>query len=424
MEERPYSTLSNEELSAAVLERRAFMSEIQADYFALIREVEQRPDFVPRARPGTGTRTFLRSIGADAPAEDVRLAVALGELTRLAKAIAAGEAGRGHAVVAERAVRAIRDAAPEVLDDAALARVDSDLTDAARDLPRHQFRQVADHLVRVLTHDAADTLDERELERRKLVIWREGNGWTGVEGYLPPHLAAPLWAWMGKHAAPHPAHEAEADAQELLPVHDRRSKRQRQADAFGLAMELALGAGTGDDLTRPHVTIHVRESGPVAESNQAGPLSRSWVGMFLCDATVERLTEDFSGKPLDLGRSVRLAEPHQRRVLVGRDRTCVIPNCALPAEWCDAHHAHWWEKGGQTNVSEMAMVCRRHHVDVHAGIWDLEMRDGIPWMRPPAWIDPLRRWRRNTHREHLETVEQLALDLGTQGAVGGCRPHQ
>jgi hypothetical protein len=34
------------------------------------------------------------------------------------------------------------------------------------------------------------------------------------------------------------------------------------------------------------------------------------------------------------------------------------------------------------------MVCGRHHDSIHSGVWELEMKDGIPWARPPSWIDP------------------------------------
>jgi hypothetical protein len=57
------------------------------------------------------------------------------------------------------------------------------------------------------------------------------------------------------------------------------------------------------------------------------------------------------------------------------------------------------------------MVCPRHHTDIHAGIWSLEIINGIPWARPPTWIDPQRRPMRNTYRDRCRAADQLALDL-------------
>jgi hypothetical protein len=155
------------------------------------------------------------------------------------------------------------------------------------------------------------------------------------------------------------------------------------------------------------VVIQVREDSPVSDEG----LSPAWVARFLCDATVKELRKNPRTDRLELGRNVRVATPPQRQALIGRDRTCVIPNCTIPARWADAHHVTWWSKGGSTNVSNMAMLCGSHHTAVHAGEWHLEMRDGIPWAKPPTWLDPRQQWRRNTCQKHLRTAEQLALDL-------------
>ena len=42
--------------------------------------------------------------------------------------------------------------------------------------------------------------------------------------------------------------------------------------------------------------------------------------------------------PLAVGRTARTATPAQRRALAARDRGCIIPGCAIPAEACQTHH--------------------------------------------------------------------------------------
>src|SRR5690349_19135086 len=152
MGEMAYETLSNEELSAAISAQAVKLAGDYADYFAMVRELDRRPGFVPRARAGAEARTFLRAIGVDNPAEDVRIARALDDLPQLAKALAVGEATRGQVKAAEHAVRSIREVT--ALDEPTLARVDSTLTDAARDHTPGEFRQISQHLVRVMTHDS------------------------------------------------------------------------------------------------------------------------------------------------------------------------------------------------------------------------------------------------------------------------------
>jgi 5-methylcytosine-specific restriction protein A len=37
----------------------------------------------------------------------------------------------------------------------------------------------------------------------------------------------------------------------------------------------------------------------------------------------------------------------------------------VPAAWCDVHHLVPWEQGGPTDLWNLALLCRRHHVAVH-----------------------------------------------------------
>jgi HNH endonuclease len=74
---------------------------------------------------------------------------------------------------------------------------------------------------------------------------------------------------------------------------------------------------------------------------------------------------------LDLGRSTRLVTPALRRALELRDRGCCGPGCDRPPEWCDAHHLVHWAQGGETNLDNLVLLCRRHHVLLHEGGWHL-----------------------------------------------------
>jgi hypothetical protein len=39
------------------------------------------------------------------------------------------------------------------------------------------------------------------------------------------------------------------------------------------------------------------------------------------------------------------------------------------------------------------------------------MINGLPWARPPTWIDPHQRPRRNTYQHHRNQAHQLRHDL-------------
>src|SRR5699024_11845233 len=83
-----------------------------------------------------------------------------------------------------------------------------------------------------------------------------------------------------------------------------------------------------------------------------------------------------------MGRKVRLFTPDQRRALIARDRGCAAPSCTIPAPWCDAHHVIPWKAGGSTSVANAVLLCSHHHHTVHAGMWTIQLTDGVAWFTP------------------------------------------
>ncbi len=76
---------------------------------------------------------------------------------------------------------------------------------------------------------------------------------------------------------------------------------------------------------------------------------------------------------LDHGRSRRHASIRQRRALRAMYRTCAIPGCARHVSIAEAHHIHWWEQGGLTDLSNLLPLCRHHHDRLHAERWRLSV---------------------------------------------------
>jgi hypothetical protein len=94
-----------------------------------------------------------------------------------------------------------------------------------------------------------------------------------------------------------------------------------------------------------------------------------------CDSDVWRIVLDpATGLPLDLGRTHRTVPHWMRKALHARDRTCRWPGCDVPAAWTDAHHAVLpWYLGGETNIDELILLCRHHHVLTHEGRWGVRL---------------------------------------------------
>jgi len=169
--------------------------------------------------------------------------------------------------------------------------------------------------------------------------------------------------------------------------------------------------------TRTPAPAHSRRKIPIwqPETATGGLISARLLGRFTCDAVLQAVLLTRDGAILNAGRDVRTATPAQRRALVARDRGCVIPGCTAPAHACEAHHITWFRNGGFTDIANLALTCSRHHTDLHNGIWELRIVGGLPYARPPAWLDPSRPWIRNTahyvNTQATELAEQLRLNL-------------
>lgn len=111
----------------------------------------------------------------------------------------------------------------------------------------------------------------------------------------------------------------------------------------------------------------------------------------LCDAALHPVIVNSLGVPIDMGRTVRLATPAQRRALTVRDGGCVFPGCNAPAAWCDAHHVNHFEDGGPTDLNNLALLCRHHHGITHRTGWTMKLGPPPDDDSPPShfvWTTP------------------------------------
>lgn len=164
---------------------------------------------------------------------------------------------------------------------------------------------------------------------------------------------------------------------------DNRSVGQRRFDALMLLCERARGGAlaesrpiAGAELVVSEAVLCRRPLTQLAalqcDIEGFGPTSRITAERLVCDCAIARLVMSAQGVVLDLGRRTRTISRALRRAIVLRDRHCQFPGCRAPAAWCDVHHLVHWLLGGETNLENCALICRRHHVAVHEGGWKLE----------------------------------------------------
>ena len=118
-----------------------------------------------------------------------------------------------------------------------------------------------------------------------------------------------------------------------------------------------------------------------------------------CDAAAVTMRHGPDGGVLDVGRRTRTISPALRRALAARDGQCRFPGCS--ARRCDGHHIRHWADGGETALSNLVLLCRRHHRAVHEEGFRVRMDaggtatflrpDGRPLPEapaPPHWDGP------------------------------------
>jgi hypothetical protein len=137
---------------------------------------------------------------------------------------------------------------------------------------------------------------------------------------------------------------------------------------------------------------------------------------------LQRVVLDANGAIVEMRTPQRLANRAQRRALAARDRGCAFPGCGAPPSACEAHHVVWWTRGGETILTNLVLLCPRHHTEIHAGDWVVAIRDGTPWFTPPRWLDPDQRPIRNTVHAAVSEIRVMAHQL--QLDVDPPEPHR
>ncbi len=102
------------------------------------------------------------------------------------------------------------------------------------------------------------------------------------------------------------------------------------------------------------------------------PVSAETTRRIACDAGKVRITHR-SGQILSVGRKRRTIPPPIRRALEFRDQGCRFPGCT--SKHCDAHHIVHWADGGETKLSNLVLLCRRHHRLLHEGGFSVRMSE-------------------------------------------------
>ncbi len=123
--------------------------------------------------------------------------------------------------------------------------------------------------------------------------------------------------------------------------------------AAGAGADVPAGTSTGAWIGKSHIRVSAETARRIA-----------------CDAG-KVVMRQRAGQVLSVGRKTRTIPPPIRRALEFRDQGCRFPGCT--SRRCDAHHIEHWADGGETKLSNLVLLCRRHHRLLHEGGFRVRM---------------------------------------------------
>ena len=347
--------------------------------------------------------TWRIGLAPGAARERVRVARALGDLPLMSAAMSRGE-------LSYSKVRALtRIATPDT---------EQSLVDLGRTGTAAQVERVVRSWRRIdRTVEAHD--DELRDASSHVTTHIDENGMFVIRGCLAPEAGEVLMKAL----------DAASDRLYAEQQEDRPPVGKVRADALALVAESALKGGldpgssgdryqvvvhaNGEELTaqqsatadnRTHVPAGTSGARvPAGTPTFPGVVNGAWLGTSnvpVSAETARRIACDAGrvpmihrkGQILSVGRKTRTIPPPIRRALEFRDQGCRFPGCT--SQHCDAHHIVHWADGGETKLSNLVLLCRRHHRLLHEGGFSVRMNEeravqfldkrGRPLERSPA----------------------------------------
>src|SRR5438477_374183 len=405
----------------------AHLDAATAHLLDLIREFDARAGWNTGFRSCAEWLSWRVGLDRGAARERVRVARALATLPRLAQALARGE-------LSYAKVRALTRVATPETEERLLAVGRAGTAEHVERIVRG-WRRV-DRLA-----EAQETA--RRHRSRAVHVYQDEDGMVVFRGRLAPEVGAVLIQALAaaREALYQKAHAESVRAETSDVSLEPPTMPQQQADALALVADAALhhGIDPGAPGERYQVVVHV-DAPVLADADAPGQsvlddgahVSAETSQRLACDASRVVMRHDPDGRILEVGARTRTIPPALRRALQHRDRGCCFPGCGI--RFGQGHHIRHWAHGGPTALSNLALLCRRHHRAVHEEGYDLERQpdgelcfrrpDGriLPESPPPAAVpaDPVEALLAQHDAQHLRIHARTAMPgwLGERLDVG------
>jgi hypothetical protein len=372
-------------LGDEIAELSAHLEAATARLLDLIREFDEQGGWNTGFSSCAAWLSWRCGMDIGAARERVRVARALPALPRLAQALARGE-------LSYAKVRALTRVATPETEERLLA------------IGRAGTAWHVERIVRGWRRvDRNAELRETVLRHsgRSLRVYQDEDGMVVVRGRLTPEAGAVLMQalaaaretlYQRRHQTFVSDVSAETRWEQQPPAFE-----QQEADALTLLAETALhhGIDPGTAGERYQVVVHV-DAQVLADAEAPGQsvleggarVSAETSQRLACDASRVVMQHARDGRVMEVAARTRTIPPALHRALRYRDRGCRFPGCTV--RFGEGHHIRHWAHGGPTKLSNLTLLCRRHHRAVHEEGYHVErLSDGeLQFRRPNGWILP------------------------------------
>jgi Domain of unknown function (DUF222) len=255
-----------------------------------------------------------------------------------------------------------------------LAGRDAFLTEVASRTTAGEFARTLQLEVRRARVDDGIATLERQKRNTRLKNWldRETGMWC-IRGQFNPETGA-IIAKRIHDTAEALFHGATPDTCPTDPI-----DKQQHLDALAL-FHLTAGKGTGRTggvdmsiLIDSTTLLHGLHDESVVDCGFGIQLPVDTIRRMACVADISPIIVGADGVHLELGRSVRLANPDQRRILRAMYRGCAIPGCSVAWEHVVIHHLEHYRDLGSTDIANLLPLCSKHHHCAHERRWQLSL---------------------------------------------------
>lgn len=337
-------TPTGEEIAGRLIEIRRSIDEMEVEFAHLAEEFDRTTwwDYEGFNTAGDWIR-FSCHMNSHAVVNAFAVGATRGEMPATMQAMHAGQIGFAHVATMARTACDVGGAFDE-----------NKLLPLARENSPGKFFHKCVHYRHSIDAAGYNRDQEQLAEQRGLRLNTAQDGCLLISGLLDPVGGAGVRTALEPLARPSGAH-------------DDRTLDQRNADAL---VELASGGRPASlQVTATLETLRGLQGAAAAEVEGSSPLSSVTTQRLACDAAITRVLLSQESMVIDVGRSKRVIDGALRKALAVRDKHCQWTNCERPASWCDGHHLVHWIHGGETNLENCILLCKRHHRMIHEGGW-------------------------------------------------------